>query len=347
MDELPNMDASDAVRYDRVDPRILAMFPDLVNGLGGSAEKLLLAVRIKPPVMRGEDLVVNYRQMVNLLALSATELGCVDFGMRLARLQAGAIQSPLLQVVHSSATLGEALDHVIQHSYAHSRAASIWLRPHPDDGIVMLGHDILIEGVPDKRQAIEQILLVEYLTCLAATGERAQARRVDFRHEPVADTSVYRAHFGCPVRFAQPVDAIVYDAKTLSAPIIAPDRATCSAILERISRAFVDREQPLHVKVRGLITHLLGYDDCSNLIVAAELELHPRAMHRKLAQEATSFQRIKNEVRQDLLLYYLDQTDLAFTEISERLGFSEQSAMTRFCQKWLSVSPTERRGQSR
>ena len=77
-----------------------------------------------------------------------------------------------------------------------------------------------------------------------------------------------------------------------------------------------------------------------NREVAAELNLHPRTLHRRLAAEGTSFQKIKDEVRRDVMLYYLQQTRLDFTRISERLGFSEQSVMTRRCNRWFSASPT-------
>ena len=47
------------------------------------------------------------------------------------------------------------------------------------------------------------------------------------------------------------------------------------------------------------------------------------------------------------MLYYLQNTSLDFAHISERLGFAEQSVMTRSCNRWFFVSPTRLRVQSR
>jgi AraC-like DNA-binding protein len=48
------------------------------------------------------------------------------------------------------------------------------------------------------------------------------------------------------------------------------------------------------------------------------------------------------------MLYYLQQTDLDLMEISERLGFAEQSVMTRLCQRWFAMPPSRlRRAQRR
>lgn len=343
VDDLSAIEQAGTIRFDRVDPRILWFFPDLVSGLGGEPDAMLEQVGIDPGAAGRGDWTVSYRQMVSLLAVAAKDLDCPDLGMRLAKLQAGAIQSPLLQLFRNSATLGEALQHVLDHSYAHSLAAGIWLQRCPAEETVTVGHDILIEGVPDRRQAIEQILLIEYLTRLDATAGLARARRVDFRHQPMSAPSVYRANFGSEVRFGQAADAIVYGEQVLASPIVASDPSECRRVIARINGAFAEHEPPLHARVRGLVMHLLSSERCTDPDVAKELGLHPRTLHRKLRGEGTSFRQIKNEVRRDLLIHYLDQTALPIAEISERLGFAEQSAMTRFCRQQLAVSPTQRR----
>ena len=91
----------------------------------------------------------------------------------------------------------------------------------------------------------------------------------------------------------------------------------------------------------------LGTGDCTNERVAHELNLHTRTLHRHLRNEGTSFQQIKDEVRRDLMLYYLVETDADFAWISERLGFAEQSVMTRRCNLWFAMSPTKVRAQAR
>src|SRR3546814_20007257 len=90
---------------------------------------------------------------------------------------------------------------------------------------------------------------------------------------------------------------------------------------------------------------LLTSGDCTNQRIATELKLHARTVHRRLSVEGTTFHRIKDEVRRDLMLYYSQQTDLEFTRISERLGFAEQSVLTRNCRRWVSRAPTEVRLQ--
>jgi AraC-like DNA-binding protein len=89
--------------------------------------------------------------------------------------------------------------------------------------------------------------------------------------------------------------------------------------------------------------HALDEGHCTSEWVAGQLDLHVRSLHRHLAREGTSFRRIKDDVRRDLASHYLCETELDIKEISERLGFSEQSALSRRAHAWFEGSPTDLR----
>jgi len=343
--------SKDAEVFDVVHARILRFFPDLVDGLGGDPKILMQQVGIHPErKLSGGKSGASYRQMVHLIELAATELRCPDFGMRLATLQSGSgMFGPLGLVMKNSRTFGDALDYVSKHTYAHSLAARIWLKRFPARRCVFVGHDILLDRMPNRSQAMEQLLLVGHLAAVEITGGRARVRKVHFRHQPVSSLRTYRRYFGCAVRFGQNEDGVVFSERDLACPIIDPDSHIYQAATSFIDAKFTRHRPPLHAQARGVIMQLLGTDHCTNDRIATELNLHPRTMHRRLQAEGTSFQQIKDEVRRDVMLYYLQQTNLAFALISERLGFAEQSVMTRSCKRWFSASPTKLRshGSSR
>jgi AraC-like DNA-binding protein len=254
---------------------------------------------------------------------------------------------PLGQVMKNSRTFGEALDYVSSHTYAHSLAARVRLTHWPEQGLVFSGHDILLDRLPNRAQAVEQILLAGHLAAVELTGGHARVRRVHLRHQPVSKPADYRRYFGCEVRFGQAEDGVAFSLRDLACPIVAPDAAVLSEVTAYIERRFTRRTPPTHAEARGAIMRLLWSGGCSNEQVAAALNLHPRALHRRLREEGSSFQKVKDEVRGDVMLYYLQQTDLDFTRISEKLGFAEQSVMTRCCQRWFARTPTQLRRKSR
>jgi AraC-like DNA-binding protein len=342
----PDRDSNAAEVFDVVHARILRFFPDLVEKLGGDPKRLMQKVGI-PANVSDVKSSATYRQMVHLIELAATQLRCTDFGMRLATLQCGgSMFGPLGLVMKNSTTFGDALDYVSKHTYAHSLAARVWKRSRSSKS-VFVGHDILLDRMPNKCQAMEQILLVGHLAAMEITGGHARVRQVHFRHQPISSPRTYRRYFGCAVRFGQNEDGVVFSDRDLACPIIDPDLQVYRAAISFIDAKFTRHRPPLHAQTRGLIMQLLGTEDCTNAWIATALNLHPRTMHRRLTAQGTSFQQIKDEVRRDVMLYYLQQTNLDVAFISERLGFAEQSVMTRSCRRWFFASPTMLRAQGR
>lgn len=62
----------------------LTGFPELVRELGGNPDDLLRQMQIDPKLLANGSAVIPYRAMINLLELSAEQLQCIDFGLRLA-----------------------------------------------------------------------------------------------------------------------------------------------------------------------------------------------------------------------------------------------------------------------
>ncbi|HTV96445.1 MAG TPA: AraC family transcriptional regulator ligand-binding domain-containing protein [Steroidobacteraceae bacterium] len=344
---LRNEDSRGLGKFEAVHARILRFFPDVVQELGAEPERLMRQVGISRENFPEDASRATYRQMVRLIELAAVQLNCPDFGMRLAARQSGSgMFGPLGQVMKHSRTFGEALDYVAKHAYAHSLAARIWLRQSSSPKGILAGHDILLDRVPSKSQAMEQILLAGHLAAVEITGGRARVRQVHFRHQPVSSLKTYRRYFGCTVRFGQHEDGVFFSERDLACPIIDPDSRLYRAAISFIDASFTQRRPPLQAQARGMIMQRLGTEECSNERIAAALNLHPRTLHRRLRAAGTSFQQIKDEVRRDIMLYYLRETRLDFALISERLGFAEQSIMTRLCNRWFCASPTKLRSQA-
>jgi AraC-like DNA-binding protein len=343
---LEQQDSNTAEAFERVHARILRYFPDLVLELGGNPLLLMTRVGIDVASFSEGKGEATYRHIVHLIELAASELRCSDFGMRLAKRQSGGgMFGPLGLVMKNSKTFGEALRYVSEHSYAHSLAARIWLKRSSREKTVFAGHDILLDRMPNKSQAMEQILLAGHLAAIELTGGRARVRRVHFRHQPASSLRIYRGYFGCEIRFGQNEDGVVFSELDLASPIVAPDSQVYERATSFIAAKFTRHRPPLDAQVRGVIMQFLGTPHCRNERVAAKLNLHPKTMQRVLKANGTSFQKIKDEVRRDLMLYYLTRTKLDFARLSEKLGFTEQSVMTRYCNRWFSMPPTKLRAQ--
>jgi AraC-like DNA-binding protein len=334
--------------FDLVHADMLRFYADLVGELGGDPDTLCRRAGVDPAMISDGRSHLGYRAWVLLMEQAAAELQCDDFGMRLARLQGGGrVFGPMGVVMRNSRTFGDAIEYVAQHSHAHSLAARVRLERDPASRSVFTGHEILVGGLPNKRQAVEQLLLLGHLNAGEITGGRARVREVRFRHQPLSSPRTYRRYFGCNVLFDQREDGVVYSERDLAAPIVEPDRQLYEMATSFIAREFTRVSPPMHALVRAAILQRIGVEDCSNERIADELGLHTRTLHRRLKAEGKSFEEIKDEVRRDVALSYLTETDLPLTLIAQKLGYAEHSVLTRSCARWFSASPSRVRSQAR
>lgn len=332
--------------FDLVHADVLRFFPNLVTALGGDPLLLMQRVGIDPSVVYKKE-AAGYRLFVNLLEAAADELQCPDFGMRLAALQGGgSVFGSMGIVMQNSITLGEAVRYVADHCHAHSLAARVRVEQDRGTGKLFVGHEILVDKLPNKRQAIEQVLLLGQLNALQITGGHARAREIHFRYQRLSSLATYQRYFGCEVRFDQKEDGIVFYERDVLCPIVNADAQLYKHTTTYIENNFDLMAQPLHVRVRGVILQFMESDNCSKERIAGELNLHPRTLLRRLKAEGKCFEVIKDEVRRDMALGYLQTTSLPLRRIAEKIGYAEHSVLTRSCTRWFAATPREVRARA-
>jgi AraC-like DNA-binding protein len=67
--------------------------------------------------------------------------------------------------------------------------------------------------------------------------------------------------------------------------------------------------------------------------------LHPKTLQRRLAAENTTFAELVDQTRRDTARRRLLGTDLSLHQICGQLGYSEQSVLTRSCNRWFNSTP--------
>lgn len=75
--------------------------------------------------------------------------------------------------------------------------------------------------------------------------------------------------------------------------------------------------------------------------LAEQLHLSPQTLHRRLKQEGTSYQKIKDNTRREIALQKLVKDNMTVNEVAELVGFSEARSFTRAFRQWTGLSPRE------
>jgi AraC-like DNA-binding protein len=139
------------------------------------------------------------------------------------------------------------------------------------------------------------------------------------------------------------MQGLFFDERDLQSPLAEADPQ-----LYEIATSFIDQRFPaaamsLSSRVRILIARLLVEGNCTHEHVAATIGMHPRTLQRRLRGEGESFEAIKDAVRRDVALRYLQQPDVSLVRVTEILGYSETSVLSRSCHRWFCASPRELR----
>jgi AraC-like DNA-binding protein len=205
--------------------------------------------------------------------------------------------------------------------------------------------NIMLPGLTNQRQAAEHAFaLTQHATSTISAGQ-VRAREIWFTHEPLAAISTYRAHFKATVRFGQIMSGLLFDEQDFAVPV--PD---ADPQLHEIATSFIDHRFPtaatsVSTRVRTIIARLLVEGNCTHERVAAALGLHPRTLQRRLREEEESFEAIKDSVRRDVALRYLRQPNVSLVRVTEILGYSETSVLSRSCHRWFAASPRQLRNE--
>jgi AraC-like DNA-binding protein len=146
--------------------------------------------------------------------------------------------------------------------------------------------------------------------------------------------------FGCPVRYGDAEDKLLFDATWLNGSPTFGNNVThsemcgiCDNLLNELQLSAGWAGQTRRI--------LLGCleDPTSFELVAGELKMSARTLRRKLELEGTSFRELCDELRAQVAIRYVRDTDLTVEDIASRLGFSDAAAFRHAFRRWTNSSP--------
>lgn len=148
----------------------------------------------------------------------------------------------------------------------------------------------------------------------------------------VYSESLYQQAFRAQCRFGQKYNSVLIAAEVLAWPL----KQSASLVAE----VHTHEEQGIvELVVEQLKSSLMSTPKLSQ--VAAMLGLNERSLQRKLKAEGYSFQQLLAQVRQQQACDYLQYSNLNVLNISQLLGFKEQSSFNHFFIQQMGITPLQ------
>ncbi|HND38316.1 MAG TPA: AraC family transcriptional regulator [Accumulibacter sp.] len=141
-------------------------------------------------------------------------------------------------------------------------------------------------------------------------------------------------------RFDAPRLAASFAASLLDLPV-RRDEAALQAFLDGAPGKLTTlyrRDREMVQRVRNVLRESLPGAP-SQAAVAHSLHLSPRTLHRRLEEEGSCFQAVKDALLRDLAIDRLEKSSLAIARIAAELGFADTAAFYRAFRRWTGMGP--------
>jgi AraC-like DNA-binding protein len=188
---------------------------------------------------------------------------------------------------------------------------------------------------------IEALLAVWHRFASWLCGQQIVLHQASLTFAKPAHVKEYPALFFCPVTFDQPENVIEFSSHCLNLPLVQSERSlrmflrnSPVALVFRLSMA-----DSLSAKVRFLLSQNSSDFNISSSDLALSLQMSPPTLRRRLKDEGTSFQEIRDHLRRDLALACLEKR-LSIDQVCATTGFSDPSAFYRAFKRWTGFTPS-------
>ncbi|UGT54036.1 AraC family transcriptional regulator [Nocardia asteroides] len=172
-------------------------------------------------------------------------------------------------------------------------------------------------------------------------GEFSPARVEIRRPPPASPTSFEEVFHQLPI-FDRPENIVAFDPSLLAQPLPRADPRTLAQCEEQCRQLVAARRHRHGVaaQVRDLLTHV-DLDATGPDEVARALHLSTRTMRRRLGEAGTSYQILRDEVRETLAEQMLSTGALSVHDVAIRLGYAESASFIHAFKRWKGLTPKQ------
>ena len=210
-----------------------------------------------------------------------------------------------------------------------------------DGSEAMIRLDTKIRGRDARRFAEETFLIMVHGLLCWLGGRRIAVSRAEFAFTRPAHASEHAIMFAHERRYDAPHTELRFDASVLKSKIVQTDKTVKEFLRHAPQSVFLKYKNVdgWSARVRRRLKQSDGAIWPAFEDVAAEFNVAPSTLGRRLEAEGTTFQSMKDDVRRDLAIHHLHESTRSVGDIARDLGYEDVSAFRRAFKKWTKSRP--------
>lgn len=317
----------------------LNRYVELARELGVDPVSMMRVHGLDPAGLANPDRRFPAAAAARLLEETAALTRHDDFGLRLAEQRRMSTLGPLSLVLREEPDVRSALALLLRYEHSYNEALRMTMTERSELATIRLwldfGEDL------ESRQSVElgvgalHGILREFLPA------DWTAVSVCFPHPAPERLETHERMFGAHLTFDHDFAGIVLLAADLETPITTSDphlRAFAQQFLRSLG---TPRDATFRERVREMIELLLPAGRCSAAVVASNLGVDRRTLHRRLASQGETFSTVLDSTRAEMAERLLLSGRCSMADISLMLGFSAPSGLSRWFRQRYECSPSE------
>jgi AraC-like DNA-binding protein len=239
----------------------------------------------------------------------------------------------------ASRTLRTAVERIVRYNAVVDPI--IYFEHSVDGERLVLTYRVDDPSIPDIPPLQDGRWAVVFGLCRAAYGADFAPLEVSFTHSAASCRGDYFGLFRCPILFDAPVSRFTLDLARAERPLPAANRELARAN-DAILSAYVTQldEDDIVSRVKAAIIEHLPSGAPGAEVIAKDVFMSARTLHRRLSQAGTNYSDVLEAVRRELATQYVADPNRSLTEISFLLGFQAQASFSRAYKRWTGRSPS-------
>ena len=297
---------------------------------------------INPTVMNNSNQRVHTDQVARLFKTVQETLDDEFMGFTQTQCKVGLFATMAELVSHCS-TLGELLDKAINFYNLVSNDIPMKLSRSQGNAVAQLSMD----PAPSRPRAFYGRVLAGYLAPFPSwyIGQPIRLQETHFTFSPPQHRDELQIMFPSQLHFNRSANRLIFDAQYLDKPLVRSDQELETYVQNAPADVMTipGSDSTLEAKIERII----GQRHPDRLVfapihqLAEELGISSQTLHRRLKESATSYQKIKDNLRREVAIQKLVNERLSVEQVADIVGFTESRSFTRAFKHWTGLTPRE------